>query len=221
MHIELLNQPGNTIAKIAVLPGESVTTKAGTLLSMSAHLQVSTKDCLKLTGETIPSKRRVIEGDRFICNHYECTTQPADLLLGSDLPGDMLIHELTRQGLIVNRHSFLAATQAIEIRPHNPIGSGDWLRISGSGTVVLSAFGALSRISVEREYQMVTGHIVSFGDSLEVAWPGKDRSWRTRVFRPDTTYCHFRGRGMLWYQSHNPDRFGHQLTYHQPVPGSA
>lgn len=221
MHIELLNQPGNAIAKFTLQPGETVTTKAGSLLAMSTPLQVSTKDCLKPAGEIIPPARRIIDGDRFICNHFECNKQPADLWLGNDLPGDMLLLEPGRQNLIINRHSFLAATTSIEISSHNRIEPGNWLKISGSGTVVLSAFGALSRIPVEREYQIVASHIVAFSDALDTIWPGQSRSWRLRMLKPDSAYCLFSGRGIVWYQSHAPDRFGLQLTRHQPVSNRA
>lgn len=221
MHIELLNQPGNTIAKIALLPNETVTTKGGTLLAMSPHLQVVTKDCLKPADDISRSTRRVIEGDRFIGNHYECTREDAELWLGNDLPGDMLLLEVGRQSLIVNRESFLAATATIEICPHHLPGPASWLKISGSGTLVLSAFGALSRIPVEREYQFVPGHIVAFNASLDTVWPGEDRSWRTRLLRSDNAYCRFSGRGNVWYQSHDPARFGAHLTCQPPASRSA
>lgn len=221
MHIELLNQPGSTVAKFSMLPEEVVAARAGTLLAMSAHLKVSTKDCIKPASEVSRPTGRIIEGDRFICNHFRCSEQTGDLWLGNDLPGDMLSLEFGHQAMIINRYSFLAATGPIELSPHTPAASACWLKITGTGNLVLSAFGSISRLAVEREYQVAMDHIVAFSNSLEVDWPGKRRRWSNRLFRSDNAYCRISGRGTLWYQSHDPEQFGNRLPCGQPSSGSA
>lgn len=217
MHIELPDQPDSAVARLSLLPGDSVTARAGTLLAMSPHMKVSTVDCLRPTDDAPRSVGKIIAGDRFICNRFECLGQPADLWLGNDVPGDLLCLNFERQSLIVNRRIFVAAAGAIALSAYSPAGTGTWLRVNGSGNLILAAFGALSPITVQREYRLAPGHIVAFTDSLEFDWSEQRRRWQTGFFRRGDAYCCFRGRGTLWYQSHDPTRFARHQPIRQPA----
>ncbi len=221
MQIECPDQPGSAITRLSLLPNDAVTARAGTLLAMSRPLRVSNVDCLRPADTNTARPAKIIAGDRFICNRFECDGQPADLWLGHDFPGEARCLELSGQSLIVNPPVFVAATGAIVLTPYTPLATETWLKVGGSGNLILAAFGALSSITVEREYRLARNQVAAFSDTLEVDWPESRRRWRSRFFRRDNAWCCFRGRGKLWYQSHDPKRFGAGIGRRQPRPPSA
>ena len=219
MQVDLHHQPGNTVAKVTLAPGESLTAEAGSMVAMSGHMEITTTTHKKSSGGILKAAKRLLGGESFFMNHYECQNEPGEIWLGTALAGDMMTIELDQQNLIVQSGSFLAASEGVNLdlgwQGFKTLFSGEslfWLNLNGKGTAILSSFGAIYPVEVHSEYIVDTGHIVAFDESLNFEVTKAGKSWLNSFLAGEGLVCKFRGRGIVWCQSHNPKSFGSALT---------
>ncbi|MBK9218861.1 MAG: TIGR00266 family protein [Uliginosibacterium sp.] len=215
MQIEFMHQPGNTAARIALRPGETLTAEAGAMIAMSGHLGVSTSTHKKGKGGLLKAAKRLFAGESFFLNHFSAEREAGEVWLGSALAGDMMQYELDRQTLIVESGAFVACAHQVDIdvgwQGFKNLLSGEslfWLKLSGQGPVILNAFGSIYPIEVDGEYIVDTGHIVAFNETLDFSLTKAGKSWVSSMLGGEGLVCKFRGRGTVWCQSHNPKSFG-------------
>jgi len=219
MRVELVNQPGNTAAKIKLLPGEICTAESGAMLAMSSNMQITTTTHKKQSGSLFKAAKRLLSGESLFLNHFEVQQDEGEVWLGTGLAGDMLVVPLDNDNLIVQGGSFLACDQGIEIdmgwQGFKSLLSGEsvfWLKLKGSGTAVLSSFGAIYPIEVNGDYIVDSGHIVAFSETLNFSITKAGKSWIQSMLGGEGLVCKFSGRGTVWCQSHNERSFGTLLT---------
>ena len=220
MNVEISQRPSNTVAKVTLEAGESLTTEAGSMVAMSGNLSIETTTYKKGQGSIVKSLKRMFTGESFFLNHYSAR-QRGDVYLSQKLPGDIVLHQLKGQQLIVQAGSFLAAQSSIDIdtgwQGFKGLLSGEWLfwlKINGHGELLLSSFGEIYEIDVEDEYVVDTGHIVAFEESLKFEISKAGSSWINSFLGGEGLTCRFKGRGKLYCQSHNPSEFGRSLRPH-------
>jgi len=218
MHIELIHRPGNTAAKLKLNRGESVTAEAGAMIAMSGDINITTTTHKKGSGSLLKSVKRMLGGESFFLNHFETPRGGAELWLGTGLAGDMLVQQLENETLIAQGGAFVACESSIDVdsgfQGFKNLLSGEslfWLRLQGSGQVLLSSFGAIYPIEVDGEYIVDTGHIVAFNETLDFSLTKAGKSWVSSFLGGEGLVCKFRGRGTVWCQSHNPVSFGSNL----------
>ena len=219
MHIELVNRPGNTAAKITLAAGETCTAEAGAMIAMSGHMNITTTTHKKGAGGILKAAKRMLSGESFFLNHFDPAGKAGELWLGSNLAGDMLALELDNENLIVQSGSFLACEDTITMdmgwQGFKSILSGEsmfWLNLKGRGKLVLSSFGAIYPIEVDGDYIVDTGHIVAFNETLNFTITKAGSSWLQFFLGGEGLVCKFSGKGTVWCQSHNPKNFGRALT---------
>lgn len=219
MQVELHHRPGNTVARFVVNAGESFTAEAGSMVAMSSNMDITTTTHKKSSGGLLKAAKRLFAGESFFLNHYECQQDVGEVWLGTALAGDLQVLDLQQQTLIVQAGSFLAVSPGIEVnvgwQGFKSLLSGEnlfWLQLSGTGTVVISAFGAIYPIETIGEYIVDTGHIVAFDESLDFSITKAGKSWLHSFLAGEGMVCKFHGRGTIWCQSHNPKSFGSTLT---------
>lgn len=215
MQIEFMHQPGNTAARIALAPGETLTAEAGAMIAMSGHLGVSTSTHKRGKGGLIKAAKRLFAGESFFLNHFSAEREAGEVWLGSTLAGDMMQYELSGQTLIAEAGAFVACAQEVNVdvgwQGFKNLLSGEslfWLKLSGQGPVILSAFGAIYPVEVDGEYIVDTGHIVAFSETLDFSLTKAGKSWVSSILGGEGLVCKFRGRGTVWRQSHSPRSFG-------------
>ncbi|MDP2226855.1 MAG: AIM24 family protein, partial [Moraxellaceae bacterium] len=94
MKIDFMHQPGNTAARIALNPGETVTVEGGAMIAMSGHLDVETTTHKKGSGGILKAVKRMFAGESLFLNHFSAKSAPGEVWLGSALAGDMMRYEL-------------------------------------------------------------------------------------------------------------------------------
>ena len=215
MHVELVNQPGNTAAKISLRAGEICTAESGAMLAMSGNMQITTTTHKKQSGSLLKAAKRLLSGESLFLNHFETSHGDGEVWLGTGLAGDMLVMPLDNDNLIVQGGSFVACDQGIEVdmgwQGFKSFLSGEsvfWLRLKGSGTAVLSSFGAIYPIEVNGDYIVDSGHIVAFSETLTFSITKAGKSWIQSMLGGEGLVCKFSGRGTVWCQSHNERSFG-------------
>lgn len=219
MQVELLHRPGNTAAKVTLQPGQTCTAESGAMIAMSGHMGITTTTHKKGKGGLIKALKRKIAGESIFLNHFDSQGKPGDVFFGTNLAGDMMTMELDNENLVVQGGSFLCVEDSVEIdlgwQGFKSILSGEsvfWVNLKGSGTVVLSSFGAIYPVEVDGEYIVDTGHIVAFNETLDFSITKAGKSWLHSFMGGEGLVCKFQGRGTVWCQSHNPRSFGVNLT---------
>jgi uncharacterized protein (TIGR00266 family) len=87
-----------------------------------------------------------------------------------------------------------------------------WLKISGAGFLLLSAFGAIYPVDIEGEYIVDSGNIVAFDTSLDFSLSKAGKSWVSSFAGGEGLVCRFKGHGRVWCQTHADKAFGAKLT---------
>ncbi len=219
MKVELLHRPGNTAAKVTLNAGESCTTESGAMIAMSGNMSITTTTHKRGSGGLLKAAKRLLAGESFFLNHFSPEQRAGEVWLGSGMSGDMLVRELQAENLIVQSGSFLACSEGINVdmgwQGFKSLFSGEsmfWLHLNGTGTLVLSSFGAIYPVEVNGEYIVDTGHIVAFEESLNFSISKAGGSWLQSWLGGEGLVCRFKGRGTVWCQSHNPGSFGEILS---------
>jgi uncharacterized protein (TIGR00266 family) len=165
---ELLYRPSYTMAQVSLGPGEVIRVEGGSMVSMSAGMALETS----MQGGLLKSlARSVLGGESFFINTYTAPSQGGVLNLAPALPGDMFTLDISDEDLLVQSGSYVASSMGIEI-------STSWggaktffaseglfmLQATGSGTLILSSYGAIHELSLAAGQQVSvdTGHIVAF-----------------------------------------------------------
>ncbi|MGF1499967.1 MAG: TIGR00266 family protein [Elainellaceae cyanobacterium] len=215
MKLDILHQPDSAIAKIQMEPQEELVAEAGSMIAMSGYMNVSTTLRRGKGGGVFGGLKRVLAGESLFLSVFRSGGSAAEIYLAPRLMGDILPYQLQGTDLIVQSTGYMASTPGVDIDLGFPglktIFSGEsifWLTISGSGVVLLSAFGGIYEIDVDGEYIVDTGHIVAFERTLDFSITKPGTSWIGAFLGGEGLVCKFRGRGKLYCQTHNPGAFG-------------
>lgn len=218
MNFEILLSPGSSIAKVTLDAGEKLTTEAGSMVAMSADLHVETSVRKKEQGGFKTAFKRLLSGESFFMNHYTASAKPAELYLSTTLPGDMKILDLDGGKMIVQGGSYVASTNEVKVdlsfQGLKSLFSGEsvfWIELSGKGKAIINSFGSIYPIQVEGEYIVDTGHIVAFDETLNFTISKAGKSVISSFLGGEGLVCKFKGKGVVWCQSHNPNSFGYSI----------
>lgn len=219
MDIQLIHRPGNSAAKVILGAGESVTAEAGAMIAMSADVGITTTTHKRGSGSFTKTVKRLFAGESIFLNHFESKRAGSEVWLGTPLPGDMTTLTLQRESLIVQGGSFVACESGVEIgvgwQGFKTLLSGEslfWVKLQGSGQVLLNSFGAIYEQQVDGELIVDTGHIVAFNETLQFSLTKAGGSWLHSILGGEGLVCKFRGKGTVWCQSNNQRSFGTALT---------
>lgn len=218
MNIEIKHGPGNAAAHVTLDSGETLTSEGGAMISISGDVDIQTTTHKKGKGSFGKAVKRMLAGENFFLNHYTANSENSAVWLSTTLPGDMMVHDLDNEELIVQGGSFVACSEGVEVdfgwQGFKTFLSGEsafWLKLNGSGKVVLNSFGAIYPVEMDGEYIVDTGHIVAFNQALDFRISKAGQSWFSSILGGEGLVCRFNGRGTVWCQSHNPPGFGHAL----------
>jgi uncharacterized protein (TIGR00266 family) len=223
MKLDILHQPDSAIAKIEMAPNEEIVAEAGAMVAMSSNLNVSTTLRKGKGGGVLGGLKRMMAGESLFLSVFRTPNEAGEIYLAPKLMGDLLPYSLSGQTLIVQSTGYLASTPGVDLelgfQGFKSFFSGEsifWLKISGSGLVLLNAFGGIYEIDVDGEYVVDTGHIVAFEDSLSFRISKANASWWGALFGGEGLVCRFSGKGKLYCQTHNPSAFGSMVGSQLP-----
>ena len=220
MDIAINHGPGNAAATFRLQPGETCTAESGAMIAMSGSLQVETTTHQRGKSGVLKALKRMLTGESFFLNHFTAAQQPGEVILGTQLAGDMMRYDLQPGlNLVVQSGAYVANHPGVQLDMSwqgfgKALFSGEsmfWIHCSGQGPVVLASFGAIYPIQVNGEYIVDTGHIVAFEESLQFSITKAGKSWISSMLGGEGLVCKFQGQGTVWCQSHNADSFGSVL----------
>ncbi len=210
MRYEILGKPSYSMLRVQLENGEKIRAEAGAMVSMSSNISMETR----AQGGIFSSlKRSFLGGESFFMNTFLAKDGPAEISLAPTLVGDIERITMTEQTLYVRSGSYLASTGDIIVDTKwggaKTFFGGEGLfllKISGTGSLFLSAYGAIVEKTVEGSYVVDTSHIVAFDESLTFKVK-KAGNWKSFFFSGEGLVCEFHGNGKLLFQTRNTDAF--------------
>ena len=219
MKFEYAARPGSTAVKVTLDPGEALVAEGGSMISMSSNLSLSTSTMRKEKGSGMMGVlKRMIAGENLFLNLYQApSNKGGEIWLAPTLPGDLEVVQINAgETLTVESGAWLAGEEDLDLNLSwqgfgNALVGGEgvfWLKITGQGQAVLSAYGAIKAIEIDGEYIVDTGHIVAFTQGLSFQTEVIGGHILGAIASSEGFVARFRGRGTLWVQSHSPNSFG-------------
>lgn len=212
MIVQVQHRPSYALAVAQLEPNEPIHVEAGSMVGMSTDVQVETK----ARGGILKSlARSMLGGESFFINTYRASSQGGSVMLAPALPGDIVVHPIQEETLLVQSGSYVASSEGVDV-------STKWggaktffareglilLKISGTGSLILSSYGAMEEIELAagESYTVDTGHLVAFGDQLgfQVRRVG---GLKSTFFSGEGLVVDLTGPGRFWLQTRSEDAF--------------
>ena len=212
MKVDVRYQPSYALAMVTLDPGESIQAESGAMVGMSPNLEMETA----ASGGFLKSlSRSMFGGESFFLNTYTAAKAGDSIALAPPLPGDIAVIELNNESLLVQSGSYLAASQGLNVDTHwsgakTFFGSEGliMLRVSGSGTLIISSYGAIHamELAAGQSYVVDTGHLVTFTEDIDYKVK-KVAGWKSTLFSGEGLVAELSGPGKLTLQSRSQDSF--------------
>lgn len=172
MKTQILYQPAYSMTRVQLEANEEIRVEGGAMVSMSDGVTVKTE----MQGGFLKSlARSVLGGESFFMNTYQAPATGGEINLATALPGDMAVLELHNQTIFVQSGGYVASSLSVDVNT-------SWggaktffaseglilLRINGSGTLILSSYGAIHELNLAagQKYIVDTGHLVAFNEGV-------------------------------------------------------
>ncbi len=212
MNHEILKKPDFPIIKLQLLDGESVQAEAGAMVAMSPEIQIKTE---AKGGILASAKRAVLGGESFFQNTFTAEGGNGELYLTSATMGDIMHRPMTGDEVILSRGAYVAGDTGLDVDSKwggfKAMFSGEglfFLKISGTGDLYFSSFGAIHEVDVSGEYVVDTGHIVGFESTLNYSVE-KVGGLKSLFLSGEGLVAKFSGSGKLWVQTRNQGAFAY------------
>ena len=220
MNYEILHRPSYALLNLQLSAGENVSAEAGAMVSMSSGIEIETSMRGGLLGGL---RRKFLGGESFFINTFNAA-QNGEINLAPSLPGDIYAVELDNEVMFAQSGAFIAATEGVEVDSSwggaKTFFSGEGfflLKISGSGTVFLSSYGAIQEITLDagQTYTVDTGHMVSFDEGVGYT-VRRVGGLKSTFFSGEGLVVELTGPGKATIQSRSTDAFLAWLIPHLP-----
>ena len=220
MNYEILHRPSYALLQVRLAAGESVNAESGAMVSMSADIEIETGMRGGLLGGLT---RKFLGGESFFQNTFTAS-KDGEVNFAPSLPGDICAVELRDETIYAQSGAYIACTEGIQVDTSwggaKTFFSGEglfMLKISGSGTVFLSSYGAIHEIMLEagQSYTVDTGHMVSFAEGVgyDVRRVG---GLKSTFFSGEGLVVELTGPGAITIQSRSTDALLAWLIPHLP-----
>jgi uncharacterized protein (TIGR00266 family) len=210
MEYDISSRPSFALVTVSLDAGESIRAESGAMVSHDTTIEMETN----ATGGFLKSIRRAFGGESFFQNTFSAAS-PGDVQFAPPLPGDVSHVALTDETMYVQSGSYLAGDADLDVDTEfggaRTFFGGEGLfllKVTGSGPLFLSSYGAIEEISLDDRDSFVvdTGHVVAFEDTAEFT-VRRVGGLRSTLASGEGLVCEFGGSGTLWVQSRSPDAF--------------
>ena len=212
MQIEILYRPSYSVARVSLEHNEKIQVESGAMVGMSPDMEMETA----AKGGFLKSmSRSMFGGESFFMNSYTGSKDGDSILLAPPLPGDVAVVEMQGDSLLVQSGSYLASSEGIQVDTKwsgakTFFGSEGliMLRVSGTGTLVISSYGAIHpmELTAGEKYVVDTGHLVTFEEQINYDVK-KVAGWKSTLFSGEGLVAELTGPGKINLQSRSQDSF--------------
>ncbi|MGK7941856.1 MAG: TIGR00266 family protein [Crocosphaera sp.] len=160
---------------VTLKPGESITVKAGSIISMDGNITVTTGFC---GGWLSALVRKCFGGqDIFVDYLLNETADPLTVVLSQTTIGDIERIDVSKGSVHLQPGVFLAHTKKVKI--HNSwAGFGSWLageglwklQLKGKGLVFIAGYGGIIKQTIYRDFVLSQGHLLAHSSKTELKY---------------------------------------------------
>lgn len=212
MKYELLYQPTFSVARVMLDPGDGIRAESGAMVSMSPSITMESK----MHGGLGKAIGRLFGGESLFQSTFTATHGAGEVILAPPSLGDILTINLNGEGMMVTSGCYLAGDLTLNIETKATIkgffaGEGLFMmRVSGSGVLLLSAFGAIHPVQLMagQPYIVDTGHIVAFTETMNYEVRRAAKSLIGSFTSGEGYVAQFTGPGIVYTQTRSPQGFG-------------
>jgi uncharacterized protein (TIGR00266 family) len=222
MEFQVLYRPAHSLAVCHLNPNETVRAEAGAMVSMTRNINVvaaaknPNEGGMKRLFKGL--KRMAFGGESFFTNTFTAMNHPGHVTFSPSLTGDMIVHHLHGEQLVIQGSSYVAAPDSVTIdtqfQGFKGFFSGEslfFLTATGHGPVLLNAFGAIETLDLNGEMIVDTGHIVAFTAGIHYSVIKAAKGWISSYLSGEGLVLRLQGQGRMYVQSRNPNEFGATL----------
>lgn len=173
MHVDIRHNPSFAAARVTLGASEELRAESGAMMATSSGVAVKAST---QGGVLKGLKRSVLGGESLFVTTYTAPAGGGWVDVADYLPGDVVLKEVTADAPIsITKGCWLASAAGVELDTKwggfkNLIGGegGFLVRATGTGTVILSCYGAIDTIDLAAGESVTidTGHVVAFGDTV-------------------------------------------------------
>lgn len=220
MQIELTEQTTFQSALVHLDPGDQFISESGAMYRASANVDIDVTTRTKGSGGFLGGMKRLLGGDSFFMSTYRTTdNQSGEVGLAPTHSGELRLVELDgSSSWLCAGGSYLGSTPDLELDTQfqglKGFVSGEslfFMRVSGTGSLLVTAFGRIHEMEITDGLVVDTGHVVAFEESLNYTISKAGRSWIQSWLAGEGFVLNFSGQGRILLQSHNPSEFGQML----------
>lgn len=216
MQIQTVGEGAFQHIRVGLDPGDAFQAEAGTMVRMSSSVSQDVVARPKGSGGMLGALKRLVGGDSLFIATFTSSAAGGEVYLAPTLTGECRVVEVDGgASWKTTGGSFLGCTPGLtyEAKFEGATGflSGEslfFLEVTGQGSLVVNAFGAIREIEVDGAYVVDTGHVVAFQTSLSYEISKAGSSWIQSFLSGEGLVMRFQGKGKLLVQSHDPGGFG-------------
>ena len=223
MEFEIVHQPAHSMAIAKLEAGESLRAEAGAMVTMDPSIEVDTQSARRAGGLFKGLKKKFLTGETFFTNTFIAKSGPGSVMLAPSLCGDLVVHNLeATTPLLIQGSSYVAAPDSVNLDTKfqgftRGLLSGEtffFLKATGTGPVVLNAFGGIETIDLDGELIVDTGHLLALTAGLHYEVTKNNPGWIASFLSGEGFVLHVRGQGKLYLQTRNPAEYGKVVGRH-------
>lgn len=208
MEIDIQFRPSYSLAVVKLAPNERIRADSGAMVSYSSTVEVETKaegGFFKSLG------RAVLGGESFFQNFWKAGPQGGEVTLAPELPGDMVLIEMTGPAMMIQSGSYMASEDKIEVTAKlsgKAFKAGEGISILeavGAGKLLVSSYGAIyeKELAAGEKYIVDTTHLVAFNGSMGVEMKTVG-GMKSTMLSGEGMVAEITGPGHLYMQTRSP-----------------
>lgn len=173
MKVEMRHSPAYAVARCWLTPHEAIKVQPGAMMAHSYGVTLEAK----ADGGVLRGLGRMIGGESFFTSTFTAGPQGGWVDVIPESVGDVVAVDITRNtDFVMTKGAWLANDGDIEIKPDASISglfAGEGLvvlRARGTGTLVISSYGALDVVSLGQGegFTVDTGHLVGWESTIQM-----------------------------------------------------
>jgi len=219
LEYEILHRPSFSLLEVKLSGGEAIQAEAGAMVHMSPNVRIETKAKGGVLGAF---KRSMLGGESFFINTFRAEGGSGLVGLAPAYPGDIEAFEMNGT-LYAQSGAFLASSEGISIDTKWGGAKSFFgreglflLKMTGSGPVFLSSFGAIYKKELHDESFIIdTGNMVAFTEGLNFNIR-RVGGLKSTLFSGEGLVAEFHGTGTLYIQTRSMDSFLGWIIPHLP-----
>ena len=222
MDIEVIHRPSYSLAIAKLAPNERIRAEAGAMVSMSGGVNIETKaegGFLKSLG------RAVLGGESFFQNFFVAPANGGEVTLAPELPGDIVVIEMTGNKMMVQAGSYMASETSIDLTAKVSMKAFmsaegiSMLEATGNGKLLVSSYGAIfdRTLAAGEKYIVDTFHLVAFDATMGIE-PKPLGGLKSALFSGEGFVIELTGPGRIFMQTRSPQALINWIIPQLPKP---